>query len=283
LARVRQWQAVVQHYDGPIEALVPSTGAVIWTITLDSAWYDGFPTAYDGQLFLSGEAGAHAENTSYAINEMNGTVNWEAYGIQTEFSAPAIGDGFLFTSGFCDYAGLNPANGTQIWQDVAGVGGGGSIPVYYRHHVFIRDANGCGNLILDAATGTVQGKFFSKPPPAFFTQDKIPYMLTLDDFDGILSCTNLSTGRYVWSSRGDKYFDTAPVVVNNTVYEGSRMGAVYAFDKLTGTVRWTTNVGAVIGGYIDDQSSFSGGIAAGDGALVIPAVEQLSVYIPKRR
>jgi outer membrane protein assembly factor BamB len=64
--------------------------------------------------------------------------------------------------------------------------------------------------------------------------------------------------------------DTSPIVVYNTVYEGSDSGRIYAVSAQTGAEEWSANLGAPITGNIVD----------GDGHLIVPTEGALTLFRP---
>src|SRR5206468_873975 len=95
--------------------------------------------------------------------------------------------------------------------------------------------------VLDAADGTLVGRFESGPAPVF--AGDLWISLT---HKGVLGARSLSTGRELWRFIGDGHLTSAPIVVNGFVWEGSKSGTLYAIDAGTGQQVWSTDVGAPI-------------------------------------
>ena len=93
---------------------------------------------------------------------------------------------------------------------------------------------------------------------------------------------DLNSQATLWTFNGDGQLRTAPIVVNSYVIEGSWSGELYVIDALSGTVRWSDNVGDNIpapdeSGNVDIMA----GLGAGDGLVVVPTVSSLVAYRPQ--
>ena len=72
--------------------------------------------------------------------------------------------------------------------------------------------------------------------------------------------------------KGDGQLATNPIVVNNTVYEGSGSGNLYAVSVSTGTEEWSTNFG----------TAQPENIVEGDDYLAVLTSNGLTVFAPAR-
>jgi outer membrane protein assembly factor BamB len=166
-----------------------------------------------------------------------------------------------------------PSSGQLIWHHAPPCsGGGGKTPVLAGGAVYARDSG--GNLILSADSGQTQGSFSSAPAPAVGAGRAF-----MVDGGALTASSQSGLGPDAWTFTGDSHLDTAPLLVDSLVFEGSSSGEIYAVDAATGTTVWSANVGASIPGP-DEQnvSSPLTGLAAGEGTLVIPAGSMLTAY-----
>src|SRR5439155_19137729 len=128
-----------------------------------------------------------------------------------------------------------------------------------------------GNYTWNAGTGAPLASFSANPPPAF--DGALGFFLT----SRTLQAEDLSTSRILWTFRGDGQLSgtSGPVAANGIVYIGSRSGALYALNQVTGATVWSGNAGAPIGWAADIPFS---GLAIGEGLLVVPASNRLVVF-----
>ena len=99
-------------------------------------------------------------------------------------------------------------------------------PVVHAGQVYVRDdfCDQTSGLVLDAATGTVTGGFDSDVPPAFVGNLAV-YLQS-----GTLRGVDLPSGQLLWSFAGDGVLQSAPVIVNQTIYIGSSFGTLYGLN-----------------------------------------------------
>jgi outer membrane protein assembly factor BamB len=248
---------------GTMSAYNASTGAVMWSAQLADQWSFNPPTALNGMVYTSGSGDSATE---YAVNAATGTVVWQTkLGDGGTFSIPAVSPSGVYLSypGQEIYA-LNPSTGTGIWQHSNGDnGGGGATPALVGNYLLTQDQL-MGNLVLDATTGRVIGSFKSGPTPAASGN------VMFAENSGLLQAQAIPNGSVKWSFHGDGRLDTSPIVVNNTVYEGSSSGMLYAVNSSTGAEQWRAVLPAGI----------TGNIAEGDGYLAVPASNVLTVFRP---
>ena len=264
----------VVNHDGIMRAFDAATGTELWSVKLpDQYAFTSPPTAINGKVFVGG---AGLGGTVYAVDENNGQVLWESTVENGDDSSPAVTATSVYVSYVCPQAyAFNPTTGVLQWHYSGPCeGGGGNTPVFHQGKVYVRGVFSSQNgLILNASTGASLGSFSSLTPPAFVGN------LALYLSSATLTATNTSTGQVLWSFAGDGLLDSAPVIVNQTIYIGSRSGILYGLD-LNGKQKWSTQVGAVIPVPDDGNAVLRTGLGAGDGLLVVPAAPFLAIYAP---
>jgi outer membrane protein assembly factor BamB len=263
----------VVNFDGVMRAFDAATGNQFWSVQLPGQYaFSSPPTAVNGTVFVGG---AGTGGTLYAVDESKGTVLWTAGVENGDHSSPAVTSTSVFVSYACpqSYA-FSPTTGQQQWHYSGPCeGGGGKTPVYHSGKVYVRDSFGgsTNGLILDANNGANIGSFSSDRPPAFIGNLAV-YLQT-----GTLRGVDATTGQVQWSFAGDGNLDSAPLIINQTIYIGSSSGLLYALD-LNGHQLWSTNIGTSIPAPDEHNGGLLAGFGAGDGMLVIPAGSVLTVY-----
>src|SRR4051794_22097197 len=250
-----------------------ATGKPGWSVKLpDQSAFTSPPTAVSGTIYVGG---AGSGGTLYAVRESTGAVLWTGSVANGDSSSPAIADGLVFVSYACPQAyAFVAATGQQLWRYSGPcAGGGGSTPVVHFGNVYVRDVFGLptNGLILDAGTGAGLAGFNSDTPPAFVGN------LGLYLRSGTLTGVNISSGEVQWSFAGDGGLNSAPLVVNQTIYIGSNSGLLYAVD-LNGNQVWNTQVGSPIPAPGEGGGGIVTGLGAGDNLLVVPAGHLLTAY-----
>ncbi|HLW35770.1 MAG TPA: PQQ-binding-like beta-propeller repeat protein, partial [Chthoniobacterales bacterium] len=266
-------KAFVVNYDGVMQAFDAATGNHLWSTQLPGQYaFTSPPTALNGIVFVGG---AGTGGTLYAVSQINGTVLWTASVQNGDHSSPAVTSTSVFVSYACPQAyAFAPSTGQLQWHYSGGCeGGGGKTPVYHSGKVYVRDVFGgaTNGLILDAASGLNLGGFNSDRPPAFAGNVGV-YLQS-----GTLRGVDISSGQVLWSFAGDGQLNSAPLIVNQTIYIGSNSGLFYAVD-LQGHQLWSTQVGAAIPTPDEQNAVLTTGFGAGDGVLVVPAGPVLAVY-----
>jgi outer membrane protein assembly factor BamB len=263
----------VVNFDGLTKAFDAATGTLLWSVLLPypSYAFTSPPTAVNGIVYIGG---AGFGGDVYAVNETNGAVLWTMPVESGDDSSPAVSAGKVFVSYACpeSYA-FNAVTGQQLWHSyLCCGGGGGSTPVVHTGRVYIRDSycTQTNGVVLDANTGAVIGGFNSDTLPAFFGN------LALFPQSGTLVAVN-SNGQVLWSFAGDGALQSAPVVVNQTIYIGSRFGMLYGLNA-SGQQIWSTQVGASIPTPEQPTVTLVTGLGAGDGLLIVPTASTLVAY-----
>jgi outer membrane protein assembly factor BamB len=266
---------VVNSY-GTVKAFNAATGAMLWSIVLpDGSLFTSPPTAANGIVYTGGAAPPPlGGGIVYAVNEENGAVLWTMPVQNGDHSSPAIAGGKVFVSyADADSYAFNAVTGQQVWSYLTcGSGGGGTTPVVHAGKIYVRDylcTPGIDGLVLDANTGGLIRTFNSDTPPAFFGN------LALFLQSGTLVA--VENGQMLWSFAGDGGLQSAPVVVNHTIYIGSSSGVLYGLNA-SGQQIWSTQVGAPIP-YPDEHNPvITTGLGAGGGLLIVPTASTLVAY-----
>jgi len=262
----------VVNFDGLMKAFDAATGTLLWSANLpDQYAFTSPPTAVNGIVFTGG---AGSGGTVYAVDETNGAVLWTMPVENGDSSSPAVIPGSVFVSYACPqtYA-FGTVSGQQLWhRSSCCEGGGGATPVVHAAQLYVRDSfctPGTNGLVLNANTGTLIRGFNSDQAPAFFGN------LALFLQNGTLRGVNAQNGQVLWSFAGDGGLQSAPLIVNQTIYIGSSSGTLYGLNS-GGQEIWSTNVGAAIPA--PDEGIFTTGLGAGDRLLVVPTESVLTAY-----
>lgn len=263
-------QVFVVNYDGEMLAYNATTGTLNWSEQLPGQYsFSSPPTASNGVVYVGGAGSA---GTLYAVSETNGTVLWTQSVENGDNSSPALNAGSVFVSYACGLTySFNRTSGAEQWfSNSSCEGGGGKTAVVSGGKVYARDPD-LGNKLLNAKTGALLGTFQAGPAPAFDGNTGLFL------YNGTLTASSGSAT--LWSFTGDGGLDTAPIAVGDTVYVGSSSGELYGLNATSGSVVWSTNVGAAISAP-DEQNVAQPltGLGAGRGLLVVPAGDNLVAY-----
>jgi outer membrane protein assembly factor BamB len=263
-------QVFVVNYDGEMLAYNATTGALNWSEQLPGQYsFSSPPTASNGVVYVGG---AGSGGTLYAVSETDGSVLWTQSVENGDNSSPALNASSVFVSYACGLTySFNRTSGTEQWfSNSSCEGGGGKTAVVSGGKVYARDPD-LGNKLLNAKTGALLGTFQAGPAPAFDGNTGLFL------YNGTLTASSGSAT--LWSFTGDGGLDTAPIAVGSTVYVGSSSGELYGLNVTSGSVVWSTNVGAAISAP-DEQNVAQPltGLGAGRGLLVVPAGDNLVAY-----
>ena len=259
--------------NGLMTAFDAATGTLLWSVSLpDQYFFTSPPTAVNGVVFTGG---AGSGGTVYAVDETNGTVLWTMSVANGDHSSPAVVDGNMYVSYACpqSYA-FNATSGQELWHHSSCCeGGGGKTPVVHAGQVYVRDdfCDATTGLVLDANTGTVTGGFNSDRPPAFIRNLGVFFQ------EGTLVGVDISSGQQLWSFAGDGGLQSAPLIVNQTIYIGSSSGMLFGLNT-SGQQIWSIDVGAPIPAPDEQNPPPTTGLGAGDGLLVVPTESTISAY-----
>jgi outer membrane protein assembly factor BamB len=261
---------VVNSY-GTMKAFDAATGALLWSLLLpDQGIFTSPPAAANGIVYTGG---AGFGGTVYAVNEISGVLVWTMNVISGgDHSSPVITGGKVFVSYACpDTYAYNATTGQLLWSYVFCSGGGGTTPVLHRGQLYVRDAVGTmtNGLVLNANTGSFVRGFNSDTPPAFF--GNLALFLQRDTLVAV------ENGQVSWTFAGDGGLQTAPLVVNHTIYIGSSSGMLYGLNA-SGQQIWSTQVGAPIPYPDEIDWVITNGLGAGDGLLIVPTESTILAY-----
>jgi outer membrane protein assembly factor BamB len=257
----------VDTTNGTLSARNPNTGVAEWSTEIHGQAL-GIPTAADGMIYMTGayESGG---STVYGIDAASGSKAWSEPVNDGEVSTPAVSSSGVYVAYSCDRIyDFDPSNGAEMWKHLTNCeGGGGDVPVLDGPYLLVQEAY--SGIVLNAstglaATGEVEGGFPASEPPAV-----TPGNIFLIDNDQILS-QSFPLGTSLWTAVGDPEMDTSPIVVNGTIYEGSRSGMLYAFSSKSGALEWTEQL----------PGPLTENIGEGDGHLVVPAGDTLTTFEP---
>lgn len=263
----------VVKINGLMTAFDAATGTLLWSVLLpNQSFFTSPPTAVNGVVFTGG---AGSGGTVYAVDETNGAVLWTMPVANGDHSSPAVVEGSVYVSYACpqSYA-FNATSGQELWHhDSCCSGGGGKTPVVHAGQVYVRDdfCDATNGLVLDANTGAVTGGFNSDRPPAFIGN------LGVFLQSGTLVGIDVPSGQQLWSFAGDGGLQSAPVIVNQTIYIGSSSGTLFGLNT-SGQQTWSIDVGAPIPAPDEQNPPPTTGLGAGDGLLIVPTASTLVAY-----
>lgn len=267
------------NYDGEVRAFEAATGAELWSIHLPSMGrFDSALTALGGKIYITGGGGSDA---IFAVSQASGALLWKRSQQATDYwnQPAASAAGAYFACDCAGVCGVEGMGGGDLWappQQCVGKGVGGTLLSEGRLYVFadigVPHEDGP---VFDAATGGKVGTFhqdlsaFHKGRGFFFSTAT-----------GILTARSVPAMVPLWSFAGDGSLATMPIVVNGHVYMGETSGTVAAVDEITGVPVWSQNLG--LGESINDGGNWQDaprmGLAAGGGALLVPAHRYLAAF-----
>jgi outer membrane protein assembly factor BamB len=257
---------------GLLTAFDAASGATVWARQLPGQYsFTSPPTAAGGMVFVGGSG---VGGTLYGVDGQAGSVLWTAEVLNGDTSSPALSDDAVFVSYACVMAyAFSRTTGTQLWQHLGPCeGGGGATPALFQGQLWARDLP-TGNLVLDATNGMEVAPFSATFIPAF--SGHAGFFLV----ETGLQALDTATRTVLWTFAGDGALDSAPLVVNGTVYVGSSNGALYGLDPTTGATRWSDTLPwAVTAGGESGLVQPTAGMGAGNNALVVPAGTHLVCY-----
>ena len=269
----------VVNIDGLMNAFDAPTGNLLWSVNLpDQSSFTSPPTAANGIVFTGGTGSG---GTVYAVDETNGAVLWTMPVENGDHSSPAVAGGSVYVSYVCPNTyGFDSTTGEELWHYPSACqkgceGGGGKTPVVHAGQVYVRDSicTPTNGVVLDANTGTKTGLFNSDRPPAFIGD--LALYLQSEALVGI----DIPSGQQLWSFVGDGALQSAPLIVNQTIYIGGNSGTLYGVNT-SGQQIWSTQVGAPIPAPDEQNGLLTTGLGAGDGLLIVPTDSILVAYGP---
>ena len=118
-------------------------------------------------------------------------------------------------------------------------------------------------------------------PPAVVDNPGVdPVLIVPDSTDTKVNAIDAVTGAVLWTYNTPPLVGMPVMVINNVVVVGELDGTLTLLDVDSGSVVWSTNVGAPIGDIYADGHPLVG-FGAAEGRLVVPAATTLSAYVPK--
>jgi outer membrane protein assembly factor BamB len=256
--------------DGRLMAIAAGGGAVEWAVDLPGqSLFTSPPTAGGGLVFV---LGAGVGGTLYAVDETTGELRWMQPTSSGFHSSPALSRITVYVSCDSGAEAFDRAAGTERWADAESCGPPGTTSVYHARRLYARADSMA--FAREGDDGRVLDGFGADVAPAFAGH------LGLFLFDGELRATDVRTDATAWTFSGDGRLDSAPIVVDDVVYEGSASGALYALSTSSGRVVWHTNVGGRILPPDEYGLRLLTGLAAGEGMLVVPTKKILVAYGP---
>jgi outer membrane protein assembly factor BamB len=184
-------------------ALDAASGKLRWKFEPGDG-LDGVPRVVDGVVYVGGRG----FYTMYALRASSGIAIWKFQASQSIISPPAVGNGMLY-AGSTDqtvYA-LSTTNGQLAWK--FSTKGGASTPLL---------PTGCAPTLAGNAlyVGGQGGGVYALDPVS---------------------------GKVLWSRSIDSAVDSAPAVVDGTVFVASDQGSVYAVRADDGSPGWVYHAG----------------------------------------
>jgi outer membrane protein assembly factor BamB len=207
------------------------------------------PAVVDGTVYIGSN-----DRHLYALDARTGEQKWAFAALGAVASSPAVSNGHVwFTDATNTVYALDVATGHLLWKvstgaDLPVVGGWDfyqSSPVVENDTVYI--GSGDGQLYaLDAQTGrqqwgfTTRGRVHTSPATA-------GNVIVFGSMDGAIYAIDRS-GRPLWKHQTDAsqpfpmtgVFIGSPTIASELglVFAGGRDGYLYAFDLVSGTLRW---------------------------------------------
>lgn len=265
--------------NGVMLAYAADTGSLLWRTELPGQYsFTAAPTAAHGVVYAGG---AGSGGTLYAVNAADGALLARQSVENGDQSSPALSDDAVFVSYACNQAyGFSQTTLTPLWHYSGPCeGGGGKTAVYANGRVYTRDF--FGSLVLDAGNGALLRTY--QPERTSIHAPAVDSTSLFATFPGQSLDAETLDGTPLWSFVGDGQPNTTPLVLNTAsgrfIVVGSWLGHLYALDAVSGREVWSTDVGTPVSG-ADEQNASEplAGLAAGQGLLVVPALNTLSAY-----
>jgi outer membrane protein assembly factor BamB len=230
-----------------------------------------------------------------AVDRFNGEEAWSFHHFKTANATPAVVNGVVFLGDEEYLYALDARTGQVLWQVDPG-GYVDSSPAVEAGVVYVsvHDYGEADLYAFDAATGTELWRFNPEPygsfsPPA--VADGLVFVGSVEKVYAVDAETGIERWEYDTSYWA---FEFAPAVVNGTLFVASSDGNLYAFDPMTGDLRWKTfcfadSSPAVSGGIVYVNGTYSTGLDAATGAVLWqkyifgigdPVVANGVVYLP---
>jgi outer membrane protein assembly factor BamB len=235
--------------NGQVVAANKKTGSVEWSRTISPS-VEGAPAVWDDTLLIpiKNESIYPSQEGVIALNRQTGEKRWQSTGdwFSSGFvgSPVAVTDGLVFPSG--DSIALNVTTGKTVWQ----TGWSGDGVTADDGFVFFSDSGGEDVVARDAVNGSIA---WQANTPDNGSIGIAPAVANGTVFIGDRSANAIdaSTGKIKWSTPlgEDTEQRSTPAVTDDSVYFSTANmsedtdapgGRLYAVDRTTGTIEWTT-------------------------------------------
>ncbi len=247
----------VLEYGGLLTAVSAADGATRWARQVNDSYSSSRAVVADaGQVVVSG-------SSVQTFDLADGTPRWTAPMSYYDSGAPAADARNVYVGGgYCSGSAYNRQTGVRSWTSTS------TCSSSYSNSFTV--ANGAWALfssrLLDASTGLLRDNVVGGQPA-------VAGAIEVAVVGSELRARNAHTGVGVWTFDGDSYLSGLPLIVNNTVYVGSRVGKLFAVDLATGQQTWTTAIGDPVSypSYYSSSDTQPGstGMGAGDGLLAL--------------
>lgn len=209
--RVYVGEGLHEQTDSKIYCLDLASGTELWSFETTSHT-ESSPTIVDGMLYFgAGDDGV------YCLNALTGKVKWQYPGVHVDSAPLVLDDRVYFGSGY-GYNGVlcvSASDGQLVWKRSFRAPVWGALS-YSEERLYAAAGNGDFNVSAQQ-----------------------PY--------GEIRCLDPATGKDIWQFKGVKdAVHTAVAVRDNHAVFGSRDGACYALNAMTGALLWRVEVGAPI-------------------------------------
>ncbi|MDP1850190.1 MAG: PQQ-like beta-propeller repeat protein, partial [Solirubrobacteraceae bacterium] len=243
----------VSEREGAVRALAADSGLLLWTRALPEPFDDYPPVALDGVVYVSS---VWSYGHMWALSAHDGSTRWSTR--QIDSGMPAVDGSYVYAADG-RAAAFWREDGRPAWSTGSECFGGPGRTIADGARLIAPFNGSCGALV-DAATG-LDLAAVPRSDGAAVAGDTV---VARDG--GVLRARSAGSGAPLWefAPAGDPLV-SPPLIVNETVYAGAASATVYAVDLRTGAELWR---GAVAGGVAPAGSA---GMAAGGGALVVPA------------
>ncbi|MGN6529266.1 MAG: outer membrane protein assembly factor BamB family protein [Burkholderiaceae bacterium] len=254
---------------GLVTAYDPASGTQLWSSTINTEYFfDVPPTAANGMMYT---AGTGDSGFVYALDANTGALVWSAGVLNGDDSSPTVTADGVYVSYVCNTYDLNPLTGARNWTNDTGCEGGGGGTGTMANGTYYSPNAGSryDGMTFDPETGAAGPSYTADAQPVIGAQ--YGYFIQ----NGVLKALSLADNSVQWSLTADSAFDGAPLLVNGYLFVPGSNGRLYAVDAATGAQLWETSQGIVI-----DHNAYMPvwGMAAGEGKLVVPAGNTLTVY-----
>jgi len=274
----------VVNSNGVVTAFSADTqGRQVWSVALP--FQDSFEaglTATGGTIYVGGDGFG---GNMYALREKDGTIKWDIFLGKGAGSNPAIGDHGVFVSVLCQHYKLSQKTGKILWHIDRGCFGGtlqAIVPVYADGRDYATDPDLREPIVIDSKSGKILSQFDAAliPPAIVDNPGMDPVLIVPDSTDTKVNAVDVNTGAVLWTYNTPGLVGMPVMVINNVVAVGELDGTLALLDVDSGSLVWSTNVGAPIGDIYGDGHPLVG-FGAAEGRLVVPAATRLSAYVPQ--